>query len=88
MSEKEYLDLNYFFGKLTREHRRIHKNYSLEKLGQEIKVDPNHLSRIERGKHLPGIITFLKIAHELEIHQNDFLPQAIEIINRYEKNIM
>lgn len=88
MSEKNYKYLKHFLGKITREHRLIHKNFSLEELGQEVKVDANHLSRIERGKHLPGTITFLKLSHELEIPLNDFIPQAIEIINWYEQNKM
>lgn len=68
-----------------KENRIMKKNFTQGRLGEKIKMDANHLSRIERGEHLPNLITFLKLSYELGLDPNDYLPTAIQIINKHEE---
>lgn len=51
---------------------RLEKGISQEKLAEYINMSREHISCIERGKHLPTIETLYNIAEYFEIDIKDF----------------
>ena len=47
--------------------------YTQEVFSEKIGIEPQNLSRIERGLNFPSLATFLKIAEVLNIKPNDLL---------------
>lgn len=48
-------------------------NYTQETFCEKIGIEPQNLSRIERGLNYPSLATFIKISEVLEIKPNDLL---------------
>lgn len=59
---------------LGRRIKELRKNGGLtqEALAGLVKIDPHHLSRLERGIHFPSIDTLELIAHHLDIQLKEF----------------
>ena len=86
MNEKNFPDAQLFFGKVMKEHRRVRKNISMETLAENIGMDSNNLTRVERGEQFPKTVTLLKLIYELDIKLEEYLPELIELIKDEEKN--
>jgi ribosome-binding protein aMBF1 (putative translation factor) len=84
MGKSDYESIKQIIGKNIKTYRREQKNISLHTLANQTNIDPNHLSRIERGKHLPNLLTFFKLIHVLDIPEAEYLPAIIEMKNSSE----
>ena len=60
------------FGKKLKRLRKSAK-YTQECFSEKIGIEPQNLSRIERGLNFPSLATFIKISQELNIKPNDLL---------------
>lgn len=73
-----YEDVGKKIGLKIKFYRKKKANLTQEKLAEKLDVSPTHMSAIERGKKLPGFITFLQIIEELEITPNDLLENVVK----------
>ncbi len=53
-------------------HIRIKRNFTQEKLAEEINISSKYLSSIERGKENPTLNTLIKLAQSLNVGLADF----------------
>jgi transcriptional regulator with XRE-family HTH domain len=44
---------------------RLARGLKLGTIGRRLMMNPNYISRIERGKHLPGLRTLAQLAEEV-----------------------
>jgi transcriptional regulator with XRE-family HTH domain len=49
------------------------REWTHRKLGDLTLTDPQHISKLERGKHEPGIITVILLAKALDCQPGDLL---------------
>lgn len=52
---------------------RKHSHFTQEFFSEQIGIEPQNLSRIERGLNYPSLTTFIKICEVLNITPNDLL---------------
>lgn len=50
---------------------RTKKGYTLVKLSKIVKVDPSHMSRVERGEKKPSIELMMKLSETLDCTMDD-----------------
>lgn len=69
------MDRDQLLKKFGENLKRLRKGKELthRQLADIIYVDPQHLSKLERGKHEPGIITIILLAQALECRPGDLL---------------
>ena len=59
-------------------HLRNKKNLSQEKLGEQIGISRESVTRIETGKKAPSVDTFVDIANTLEVSADDLLVDSLQ----------
>ena len=60
------------FGKKLRALREA-KDWSQTKLGHEAEIEPQYVSRMERGKASPGLIVIVKLVRALGCNLDDLI---------------
>lgn len=65
--------LKKFGENLKRLRKAKGKEWTHKKLGDMALIDPQHLSKLERGKHEAGVITVILLARALECQPGDLL---------------
>jgi transcriptional regulator with XRE-family HTH domain len=80
MGKDNYGELTIYFGKKTKEFRKMKKNMTQEALAERVGITANQVSRIERGIHFPTSRILLKLIYELDIPEEDYLHTAIKIM--------
>lgn len=66
------------FLKETLKKRRMLANLSQEELAEKINISQVGYSKIECGKNLPSLITYLNLATELDFDMNELKKVAFE----------
>ncbi|KAA2242789.1 helix-turn-helix transcriptional regulator [Chitinophaga agrisoli] len=52
---------------------RLKKGWTQTKLGVEAGMEPQHVGKLERGLHEPGIVTAVMLARALECNISDLI---------------
>lgn len=60
------------FGKKLKE-LRLKKDWSQTKLGVEAGIEPQHVGKLERGLHEPGIVTVIMLTRALGCRPGELL---------------
>lgn len=72
LSRKEEIELITKIGKRIRV-LRLERQLSQSELSTDAYLSKNQLGRLERGEHIPNIITLLKIAKALDVNISEIV---------------
>jgi len=82
------IDDKKILGKKIRELRKS-KGFTQEQLAEKLGIDNKHLSKIEKGDHMPTYKVILKLAETLQLNIYDFNTQSnVKINNEFDKTYL
>ena len=70
-----------YFGKRMREIR-ISKNLSVQKVADEVGIQRNYVSQIEKGDKIPSADTMIRIANVLSVTMDSLLCDYLDTANQ------